>query len=857
MPKEIKKNKTTTKSTAKKLTATAKKPVSKNKKTLISETVTKKTTGLSKQKTTNLIKKIKLAEKTESAENLFKKTKGPEVDLSKIIDKKTKKEELKDKNDLVILPSKIDLRLLEKVRKYQNFISDQSEEVVIRVAIVGGYVFIFSGLLFSLLTINAINNQALKANTLVSLCEKEENCFDTSGTTLDKINLLQKEKTTESLLAATNQEEPTINFLNQPTLPLLEDFPLQATIKFIENPILILTSETSGGEITIQNSEKDNDTYTFVLPKAVLQNDNFIVTVKATTVSSKNEVLFRGVPLLFKNTDLENKNNEESDESETDKKKENDSEVENLNENITQEKTEILAEDNEEEENKEDKEEDKNLKTTENTSQNLSDNSLKTTFISETKTLKLSLTAEEAKKVEIYAQNKSTQTPIFLGLATKLNSDWLFFIKENTLPAGSYFVFAKIENNSEVARTPFTSIIINHENLSSGQNSPTEENTDIIILNEKIKKVFASEGDNEQVLLRRQNYFSNFAVDLKEVGKTESNKSLNDQINIFLQEQEFNLNKIFSRYGSVFLIQNPAFLPLVKKHQQEAVNFLAEEFVKKHNLTTLDAIESNYIIQEKLTYLKNKVEEYEQDLKNRSDLIAKDSDKDGISDFDEVNIYNTNPFHPDSDGDSFLDGAEVAQNFNPLKSISEVNFTTEDPERVAVRDIFNLKINQITPVTHINNEVGLSQTFLRFEGEGLSNSFLTLTTKNSLQTFTSFVKTDASGNFSFILTKDLVSGEYKSYLSLTENSGRIIDQSEVFEFSKTGAKIENKQNFTALSLTTKSSSKPELSYSSSTASMGVVSLGIILLTIGKVLFREREDEIKEISIQKNLKAGKK
>jgi hypothetical protein len=43
-----------------------------------------------------------------------------------------------------------------------------------------------------------------------------------------------------------------------------------------------------------------------------------------------------------------------------------------------------------------------------------------------------------------------------------------------------------------------------------------------------------------------------------------------------------------------------------------------------------------------------------------------DSDGDGLSDEDEVNLYHTNPNNPDTDGDGMPDGWEVNQGFNPL-----------------------------------------------------------------------------------------------------------------------------------------------------------------------------------------------
>ncbi len=43
-----------------------------------------------------------------------------------------------------------------------------------------------------------------------------------------------------------------------------------------------------------------------------------------------------------------------------------------------------------------------------------------------------------------------------------------------------------------------------------------------------------------------------------------------------------------------------------------------------------------------------------------------DTDKDGLGDYQEVNIYGTDPLDPDSDGDGMNDGKEVKRGRNPL-----------------------------------------------------------------------------------------------------------------------------------------------------------------------------------------------
>jgi len=42
-----------------------------------------------------------------------------------------------------------------------------------------------------------------------------------------------------------------------------------------------------------------------------------------------------------------------------------------------------------------------------------------------------------------------------------------------------------------------------------------------------------------------------------------------------------------------------------------------------------------------------------------------DTDTDGLSDYEEIKIYKTNPLNADTDADGYLDGAEVANGYNP------------------------------------------------------------------------------------------------------------------------------------------------------------------------------------------------
>ncbi len=48
-----------------------------------------------------------------------------------------------------------------------------------------------------------------------------------------------------------------------------------------------------------------------------------------------------------------------------------------------------------------------------------------------------------------------------------------------------------------------------------------------------------------------------------------------------------------------------------------------------------------------------------------TDPAKSDTDDDGLNDREEVQIYRTNPLNPDTDGDTYLDGSEVQNGYNP------------------------------------------------------------------------------------------------------------------------------------------------------------------------------------------------
>lgn len=68
---------------------------------------------------------------------------------------------------------------------------------------------------------------------------------------------------------------------------------------------------------------------------------------------------------------------------------------------------------------------------------------------------------------------------------------------------------------------------------------------------------------------------------------------------------------------------------------------------------------------------------------NKQDIIN-DHDHDGLADWEEE-LYGTDPNNPDTDGDGYLDGEEVASGYNPAKKAPNDKFPIEENQKETVQ----------------------------------------------------------------------------------------------------------------------------------------------------------------------------
>jgi hypothetical protein len=209
-----------------------------------------------------------------------------------------------------------------------------------------------------------------------------------------------------------------------------------------------------------------------------------------------------------------------------------------------------------------------------------------------------------------------------------------------------------------------------------------------------------------------------------------------------------------------------------------------------------------------------------------------DTDSDGISDFDEINLYRTNPEIPDSDNDGVNDGVEIMRGFDPLDATAEAIINYEMPQ-----DTFGLienellKVEEVTPFVKTEDPTVAPIVQASIKGKGLPNSYVTIYIFSTPTIVT--VRTDEDGSFEYTFEKELEDGEHEVYVAVTDNTGAIMARSNPFRFIKeaqaftpvnaAGSVVPTGQSFREIQV---------LDSYNIAIGLGILALGIILLMLG-------------------------
>jgi hypothetical protein len=226
-------------------------------------------------------------------------------------------------------------------------------------------------------------------------------------------------------------------------------------------------------------------------------------------------------------------------------------------------------------------------------------------------------------------------------------------------------------------------------------------------------------------------------------------------------------------------------------------------------------------------------------------VIVIDSDQDGLPD-DMEKRFGTNPNNNDSDGDGYLDGEEVKENFNPLGSAELVRDLSPIEHAILNQEVLEQPITdgevkenvmQVNKVESVSSGEGGG---LKISGIAVPNSVVSVYVYSSIAILAT-VQTDESGNWNHIFEEQLKDGDHDIYVTINDSEGKIEAKSNPKSFFVTKAQAVEVKDFVAERASGESigSQIPAISF------LFWVILTIIILSISVVLLKKLVDKIKK------------
>ncbi len=258
------------------------------------------------------------------------------------------------------------------------------------------------------------------------------------------------------------------------------------------------------------------------------------------------------------------------------------------------------------------------------------------------------------------------------------------------------------------------------------------------------------------------------------------------------------------------------------------------DLFKIENKTNAEIVELEKIV------IKNKKISERVEIQSISTLtILRDSDLDGISDYDEINIYETNPNSMDTDNDGYFDGVEIMIGFNPTDE-SNTAIEYDNPKESEV--IANDDLLFVEEIKIISDCVGEDcvENKIEFSGKALPNSFITLYIFSIPTVVT--VKTDSYGNWSYILDRELEDGKHEIYVAMTDGSGKIVAKNNPISFNKQASVITVNERLKSLAVENKPPSFFNDSFVYITLLSIFLSIGIMLIFSGGMRSRNEDTD---------------
>lgn len=463
-------------------------------------------------------------------------------------------------------------------------------------------------------------------------------------------------------------------------------------------------------------------------------------------------------------------------------------------------------------------------------------------------------------KAELYAQRKDSLTARYITDARMVtDSVWRFRFDSSNSPNGDYKLFVRTWYEGRAYITNEVSVkIFNLQELQAEVETAESREVDQVEeeqqtqdqeIEDKIEEIEAELQQSEPSDGSR--YYDSEILTEEEIPELlEVDPEVEERSSTFVEERLIQyreeIDDAFRLLATAIRGNDRTAIDEAKRQIKQLEDRIINSILDDDQAKELVVIIQNRL-QRQLVDLTLRTEQTERLVRERvGEEVTRDSDNDGITDYDERTIYKTDPNNADTDKDGFVDGLEVLNGFDPTDSSPEVVVAFESPKTAgAVREDV-LEVTSITPVTKDPEQPAPAPAAV-ISGKGLPNSFVTLFIYSNPVVVT--VKTDKDGNWSYTFDKEIEDGEHEIYVGITDNAGRVVAKSEPRTFIKTAeafTPVDAAEDAVIVGQT-EDTSLFTTSALLLIASVSVIAIGVILILLGLHL-RTREEKNVESTI---------
>jgi hypothetical protein len=432
----------------------------------------------------------------------------------------------------------------------------------------------------------------------------------------------------------------------------------------------------------------------------------------------------------------------------------------------------------------------------------------------------------EIKEVEIYLRQPSSLTEIYIGAAQKKDGIFEFDFNTEQFPNGQYFLFLKISSSLGEYKSQETPFEIG--NKVEEKKEETERIKEEV--GPKIEGLKESEEKAEKIMDETKSEIEKAVTEAMPEAKSEVLEKTKEEVKPKIKEMKEKVEEEIETKEEPKISQIQREKESLKK---EIIEKSLGPIEKKIAITSPKEKENVEIAKGKAqkkieAILENTEVQLKEIAKEKKEIYPeafKDSDQDGLSDWQEV-ILGTDPFNPDTDGDGYLDGTEYKLGFDPKKVGPADKILWQDPREKG-------KVGGRVAI----EKVEIVDKKLKITGRGIPNSFVTIYIFS--KPIVALARVNENGFFEYVLDKGLTDGTHTVYVALTNNKGEIEEKSAPFTFAQSQGKVLRITEFSSAKVAPPPSEALRKSFLVLVLGLIVFSLGLGFFVMGLAIQRKR------------------